>query len=310
VGAGVVGLACSWRLAQAGHRVRVVADRPPEQTTSAIAAAIWYPYRAFPREQVVHWSARTYQVLREMAGRDGNGVRMRRGRELFRAPTPDPWWKDAVPALDRVPAGELPESYVDGLSLVVPVVDMPRHLAWLAGRLASRGVPVEHGRVTALAELSGSADVVVNCTGLGAGALVPDVWVTPVRGQVVVLAQFGLTEWSLVQDDEERLTYLVPREDTVVLGGTAEEGADGLEPVPSTARAIVRRCAELVPAVATAKVLAHRVGLRPARPAVRLALESPGGVPPVVHCYGHGGAGVTLAYGCAEEVVRLVAPLG
>ena len=28
----------------------------------------------------------------------------------------------------------------------------------------------------------------------------------------------------------------------------------------------------------------------------------------VVHCYGHGGAGVTLAWGCAEEVVSLVGP--
>jgi D-amino-acid oxidase len=27
---------------------------------------------------------------------------------------------------------------------------------------------------------------------------------------------------------------------------------------------------------------------------------------PVVHDYGHGGAGVTLSYGCAADVVRLV----
>ena len=26
----------------------------------------------------------------------------------------------------------------------------------------------------------------------------------------------------------------------------------------------------------------------------------------VVHCYGHGGAGVTLSWGCADEVVELL----
>jgi D-amino-acid oxidase len=102
----------------------------------------------------------------------------------------------------------------------------------------------------------------------------------------------------------------VPREDTVILGGTAQEGEDDPDPVPSTARSIIERCAALVPAVATALVLEHRVGLRPARPAVRLEIDAPDGGPPVVHCYGHGGAGVTLAYGCAEEVVGLVGSVG
>ena len=57
-------------------------------------------------------------------------------------------------------------------------------------------------------------------------------------------------------------------------------------------------------AVHHAEVVAHRVGLRPARPSVRLEAEGR-----VVHNYGHGGAGVTLSWGCAEEVRDLVASL-
>jgi D-amino-acid oxidase len=50
-------------------------------------------------------------------------------------------------------------------------------------------------------------------------------------------------------------------------------------------------------------VLRHKVGLRPVRPAVRVEREGD-----VVHCYGHGGAGVTLSWGSADEVVALSGP--
>jgi glycine/D-amino acid oxidase-like deaminating enzyme len=73
----------------------------------------------------------------------------------------------------------------------------------------------------------------------------------------------------------------------------------------ATTEAIVARCAARVPAVAGARVLSVAVGLRPARPAVRL--EAAGRI---VHCYGHGGAGVTLAAGCAAEVAALVTGAG
>ena len=55
-----------------------------------------------------------------------------------------------------------------------------------------------------------------------------------------------------------------------------------------------------MPEVGQAKVLRHQVGLRPVRPQVRLER-----VGDVVHCYGHGGAGVTLSWGCADEVTAL-----
>jgi D-amino-acid oxidase len=86
-----------------------------------------------------------------------------------------------------------------------------------------------------------------------------------------------------------------------VLGGTADEGAEDVRPDPATTEAIRARCAALIPALRDAPVVDVAVGLRPARPAVRLEAEGR-----VVHCYGHGGAGVTLAWGCAGEVAALL----
>ncbi|MCW3840358.1 FAD-binding oxidoreductase [Micromonospora yasonensis] len=151
IGAGVVGLTSALRLARAGHAVDVVAAEMGNATTSSVAAALWYPYRAYPEADVTRWSATTYQVLRGLASDPSAGVRIRLGRELF-------------------------------------------------------------------------------------------------------------------------------------------------------------RCIQLVPALGQARILGHRVGLRPGRPTVRLETEFTDRGP-VVHCYGHGGAGVTLSYGCAEDVAELVSGL-
>jgi D-amino-acid oxidase len=309
VGAGISGLTCALRLREAGHAVDLLAAQPPDRTTSAVAAALWYPYRAFPEDAVVRWGAATYAALTALVGELGAGVRLRAGRELFRTPAPDPWWRDAVPSLDRVPARELPDGFADGLRLEVPVVDMSLHLAWLRQQLADRGVELRLAELSSLEGAAPDADVVVNCAGLGSGQLVGDDTLVPVRGQVVVVEQTGVTDWVLAQGEGVALTYVVPRERTVVLGGTADVGATACEPDPAEADRIVARCVALVPAVVGARVVAHRVGLRPTRPAVRLERGRLSTGQPVVHDYGHGGAGVTLSYGCADDVVRRVADL-
>ena len=82
-----------------------------------------------------------------------------------------------------------------------------------------------------------------------------------------------MREWLLDQSDPRRLVYVVPRESDVVLGGTAQEGAEDRRPDPAATEAIRARCAALVPALRDAPVLDVAVGLRPARPAVRLEAE-------------------------------------
>jgi D-amino-acid oxidase len=300
VGAGVVGLSCAVRLLEAGHRVDVLARDLPLETTSAVAAALWYPYRAYPVEQVTAWAARSYAEFATLAALEGTGVRMCEGTELHRGRTPDPWWTSAVPALTRV---ETPRSpYVDGWSFRAPVVEMPVYLRWLAGRLVGLG-----GTITrmALAGLPEQADAVVNASGLGARLMADDPSVSPVRGQVVYVEQVGLDRWWLDPEADGGPVYVVPRSQDVVLGGTDDEGEWDRQPDPAVTELILERAVELVPELARAKVLGHRVGLRPARPQVRLEAEQRDHAR-VVHCYGHGGAGVTLSWGCADEVAALL----
>jgi D-amino-acid oxidase len=297
VGAGVVGLTCAVRLLQEGHRVDVLARDLPLETTSAVAAATWYPYRAFPSDRVLAWSARSYDAFAALAVVDGAGVTMRSGIEVFAAPQDEPWWRSAVPALDHVPP---PAGYGDAWTFVAPVVEMPVYLSWLASRVEELGGTITRLNLSALPV---GPDVVVHCAGIGARLLAADASVGPVRGQVVHLSQVGLERWYL--DSSADLTYVVPRADDIVVGGTAQEGEWSRTPSPEDAEAILARARRLVPELEAAAVLRHRVGLRPARPQVRVERAARGGFS-VVHCYGHGGAGVTLSWGTADEVVDLV----
>jgi D-amino-acid oxidase len=303
VGAGVIGLSCALRLTEHGHDVAVLARDLPPETTSAVAAALWYPYRALPRDAVTRWSATTYAELSRLAGDEaGCGAAVRWGTELVQGPVTTPWWRAAVPRLD--PLTTVPEGYGGGWRLPVPVVDMSVYLPWLTARLTALGATITRAWLPALPPPSPEV-AVVNCSGLAARALAADDSVTPVRGQVVLVEQVGLEEWMLAKSGESQLTYVVPRQKVIVVGGTADEGAYEPRPEPATADAILSRARALVPELARATVVGHRVGLRPARPAVRLEAERVGDGT-LVHCYGHGGCGVTLSWGCADDVAALV----
>ena len=293
VGAGVVGMTVAVTLAEQGHRVDVLARDLPLETTSVVAAALWYPYEARPQHRVNAWAARSYDVLAGLAADPGSGVRLVAGTEVLPPGPPDPWWAASVPDLART---QPPAGWPDAWTFTAPVVDMPLHLVWLRERLAELGGTLTRAALAHLPRPDGG--IVVNCAGLGARALVGETDVHPGRGQVVLVEDVEVDRWWL---DGAGPTYVVPRSSRVVVGGTFEEHAWDRTPSPDTAAAILERASRLVPALAGARVVGHRVGLRPVRSEVRLER-----VGDVVHCYGHGGAGVTLARGCADEVVALV----
>lgn len=296
VGAGVVGLTCAVRLLEAGHRVDVVARDLPLETTSVVAAALWSPYVA-EQAHVLRWSRRAYDVYAALAADDGTGVALREGTEVFREESPPPWWYEALPpgvGPDR--ETRLPPGFAAGWTMRCPVIEMPVYLRWLVARVADLGGTVTRMNLSSLPTDSGA--LVVNASGIGAKHLAADPTVGPVRGQVMLVEQVGLERWVL---DSDAPTYVIPRSRDVVVGGTHEAGEWSRTVEPATAASILERAAALVPEIAGARVIRHKVGLRPARPTVRL--ERAGDV---VHCYGHGGCGVTVSWGCADDVVGLV----
>ncbi|GAB7029902.1 FAD-dependent oxidoreductase [Streptomyces sp. NPDC021749] len=311
VGGGVIGLTSAVALAEDGHRVRVVSRDAADATTSAVAGGLCWPYRIRPFERAVAWSVRSFEVLSALARRPAEtGARMVTGTMATAAAGEDDGlsaWYAAVPGLRPARPDELPAGTATAWRASAPLVDMTVHLHYLERRLTAAGGTLERRALTSLEEAGRAAGVVVNCSGLGARELVPDPEVQPVQGQLVVVENPGVREWFVAAEGGATdPTYLLPQPYGLVLGGTAREGAWSREPDPAVAEAIVARCAGPFPEVARARVLAHKVGLRPARPAVRLEAERLPGGAWCVHNYGHGGAGMTVAWGCAEEVVGCV----
>ncbi len=300
VGGGISGLTTALVLAERGLRVRVWSRDPAAATTSAVAGALWWPYRIEPEALVGAWSLETLRVYEELAADPSEtGVRMVAGVHGGRRPAALGPWARGLRQVSEV---------AEGMRVTLPLIDMPAHLRWLEGRLSAAGGVVELRTVRGFAEAAAEARVVVNCTGLGARELVPDPGVRPVRGQLVVVENPGIDEWFTRADPaSSATTYFFPQPGGLVLGGTAEVDDPRTEPDARTAREIVERCARVRPEIAGARVIGHRVGLRPARDAgVRIEAEELPGGGLLVHNYGHGGAGVTVARGCARAAAQLV----
>jgi D-amino-acid oxidase len=304
IGAGVSGLTTGICLAEAGLDVRIRTDVPPDQTTSAAAGALWGLVRSGPRERVLGWGQAGLAVLSKLAAEPGTGVRMASGRAVSREPGGPPYWAGLLSALRPCRPDELPEGCGGGWHYTAPLATMPAYLGYLRARFERAGGTLELAPpVRSLAELAGAAPVMVNCTGAAARHLVPDPALVPIRGQVVLVANPGIEEFFIGEDivPPPWIVYMFPHGDTVLLGGTNQEGDEDKKPQNQIAERIVAHCARIEPRLRGATVVGHRVGLRPYRAEVRLESE-PSGAGVLWHNYGHGGAGISLTWGCAAEV--------
>ncbi|KAI9444753.1 nucleotide-binding domain-containing protein [Lactarius indigo] len=341
LGAGVIGLTIAHVLTEdAGFKVTIVARDMPEDLTSQAfaspwAAADWSPLTTDGR--LMSWEKHTFDKFWSMIP---TGLVMKLpSRIYFGADIVEKasQWKDIVRDFRVLPSDHpLPPKARGGVQFDSYSVNPEVYLPWLKSQLEGRGVSFVRRRVSGLdeaSELAGEGGAVINATSLGARSLlgVEDTKVYPIRGQVVLVHAPSVNECVVfLPEDTTKVTYLIPRAATpgmVLVGGTFQPNNWDTSLSIPTARDILARAKELVPALAepTTRIQAHNVGLRPGReggPRVEaqfVDLPSEDALVPklseasgkarsilVVHAYGFGPAGYQQSWGAAEETVRLL----
>jgi D-amino-acid oxidase len=316
IGGGVSGLTCGVLLAERGYRAAIFAKETGQQTTSAAAAAVWYPYDVEPSDKVTAWALETYHLLVDLGSKPGSGVSMIELRQFSRAgkiQIPDwaiplgarllPPFSGGLGESPGVPQSKFPPAFKSGCALNVPLMDTTIYLDYLASRFLTTG-----GSITAnvsfekLEDVSDEFALVINCAGIGARELVHDVDLEPHRGQVAIVPKVAGLSCAVVCDDAP-LMYAIPRTNDCVFGGT-NELSDDRNIDPAVTSRIVAECSRVLN-IGNPVVLAGRAGLRPFRKSgVRLERDRLHDGRTVIHNYGHGGAGFTLSWGCAREILQ------
>jgi D-amino-acid oxidase len=303
IGAGVIGLTSAIELLRSGHNVTIFARERPADTTSAVPAAIWFPYHARPEADVNRWALATRERLRALVG-EPSGVRwVDFSRVWVNSPPPvESWAKpDDIIWLKKE---ELPPGFNFGYRVSVPLMENPTYMRYLRDLFLKLGGTFEDGEVAAITAIPLSYSTVVNCSGYGAKALCFDPELRPGRG-VIVLADRITSERHLVHDEHvETLMYVVSRAGDCVLGG-CDVTSDTFAASRDEAAAILRRCA-VVEGCGDVRVNSVEVGIRPIRDSGVCLRAMVVNGRTVVHNYGHGGAGFTLSWGCAQDVVAFV----
>lgn len=319
VGGGIVGLSAAVRIAEEvapeNNRVTVLAEHFSPHTTGDVAAGFFNPYivHGVSEERLRSWCMDAFNFYRHLAeSADSNelGLAVMPGYILTEEHTPRPSYADAFFHYRELTALELssfPKRYRYGTHVISLTIECKKFLPYLMQRLESRGGRLQQRRVKSLEELAGEYDVIVNCTGFGAGTFVHDPKVHAIRGQTIRVHAPWIKHAIIAGED----FHVIPNIDDVMLGGTKDVDETSLIPDRDIGRKIWNGCLELAPSLKNAKVIGHFVGLRPGRNPVRIEREDltfkhGGRKVPVIHNYGHGGSGITIAWGCAGDVVRLV----
>jgi D-amino-acid oxidase len=301
IGGGIIGLTSGIRLLENGFKVKLLTKESPLITTSSVAAAMWHPGGAVA-EPLKHWCQHSLQVFKELAKDKQSGIKFVKAYELSDREFTD-MGLELADDLGLLIVSPFPKPWNYGYQFSTARINVPTYLPFLLKRFEALGGTVEQKQILDLKTLP--YDIIVNASGVGAKELVNDEGVYPIRGQIIRTAKPEHFPDDIIHiHSGGTFTYIIPRDNDCILGGTYEVGDDNKVPDDAIAKAILERTSAFKPELLTATILEHKVGLRPGRDKVRLEREEKNGQV-VIHNYGHGSIGHTLAWGCAEDVVQL-----
>lgn len=303
VGSGIIGLTSAIALQEAGCQVTIVAKERYENTLSNKVGAIWFPFEIYPKELANHWAVLSYSRYK-LEEQKGNGVTFIPFISAYTSESNSDW-------IQQLPEGtvreatkeELPFGMETGHLACVPLAEPHLYLPHLFQRFLEHGGLFKQQTITSTEELSALDNWVINCTGLGAKVLCEDEALYPIRGQILRCAK--LKTMSFADGTRKgKLCYVINRSKDSIIGGTDYENDWNTAIDVADTNLILHKLSGFNVHDEVPEIEEILVGLRPGRATVRFELDAMH--PNLFHNYGHGGAGFTVAWGCALELAGII----
>jgi D-amino-acid oxidase len=304
IGAGVIGLTTAIRLLEHGYAVTIFARDIQSNITSRAASALWVPIHAGPEALIFKWALRSREVYQTLPAE--SGVSLVDLVDFCYDDDPIPMWAQIHNDYHELPISELPRPYRKSFAAKLHSMDTSVFMDYLLGQVKALGGEIIKQEFSALSDVASSFPIIVNCSGVWSNQLVPDEKSFPIRGQFIITDKIRLPRVTLASLTSNAFILIVERKNDCYIAGNTLDGVWDTKPDPETSASMLFHAQHLEPLLKNATIRRAGVGLRPGRPTVRLEREELSDGRIVIHNYGHGGAGFTTAWGCAEDALTLV----